>query len=189
MRSESSSSLRLVFPDSAYLSSYIKALREGFRFGLHPQPNDKEIDEIERDPTAHFLSLNLQSGRWPYQAGLEVERSQFPFSYLWAVQNSSFIGAATFHFFLNDFLEEQVGNLGYAVRPSLQRQGYAKKICALQLDQMRQMGFASVLVMAGEANEGSWRVIEANGGVLINKLPSVFVKDSLQRRYRIDLGS
>lgn len=183
------SSLRLVLPDSAYLSSYVEALREGFRFGLHPQPNDKEIDEIEHDPTAHFLSLNLQSGRWPYQAGLEVERSQFPFSYLWAVEGYSFIGAATLHFSLNDFLEQQAGNLGYAVRPSLQRRGYAKKICALQLDMMRQLGLASVLVMAGEWNEGSWRVIEANGGRLVNKVPSAFVKDSLQRRYCIELNS
>jgi len=182
-------SLRLVLPDSAYLPSYVEALREGYRFGLYPPPDSEGIDEIARDPTAHFLSLNLQSGRWPYPEGLEVERDKFPFSYLWVVEGTSFIGAATFHFFLNDFLEQQAGNLGYAVKPSMQRRGYATKICAIQLDMMRQLGFASVLIMADETNEGSRKVIGANGGVLINKVPSVFIKGSQQCRYKINLKS
>jgi len=74
------------------------------------------------------------------------------------------------------------GQLGYGTLPFYRNNGYAKIICALLLDKLRQRGFERVLITCNADNIPSRHVIEHNGGVLedIRYWPR---NDSYMRRY------
>ncbi len=177
--------LRLVLPDSAFLASYVEALREGYRLGARPTPLKEEIEKIETDPHEHFELLNRQGGLFTTEDG--IARRQVPHNYFWLVDGKTFIGGIAIRYELNDFLEQQGGHIGYGIRPSKMRQGYAKKMLALGLEKLRERKVERVLITADDGNVASWKTIEANGGVLENKIPSIYCEGSLNRRYWIDL--
>lgn len=58
------------------------------------------------------------------------------------------------------------GNIGYCVRPSERRKGYAKIMLGHALDICWEKGLDRVLITCLEDNVGSARTIEALGGVL-----------------------
>ncbi len=66
----------------------------------------------------------------------------------------------------NDYLEKYAGHIGYSVRPSERRKGYAKEMLALVLPFCRDtLGLRRVLITCVKGNEGSRRTILSNGGV------------------------
>jgi len=56
------------------------------------------------------------------------------------------------------------GNIGYEVRPSARRRGYATEILRRTLEEARKLGLDRALLTAEVANAGSNRVIERAGG-------------------------
>ncbi|MCL2479809.1 MAG: bifunctional GNAT family N-acetyltransferase/class I SAM-dependent methyltransferase [Treponema sp.] len=75
------------------------------------------------------------------------------------------LGMINFRHFLNDYLAEYAGHIGYSVRPSRRRSGYAGKMLAMCLDRCRQAGLDKVLLTCMSTNEGSRRTILGAGGV------------------------
>lgn len=65
---------------------------------------------------------------------------------------------------LNDFLEKYAGHIGYAIRPSERRKGYAKRMLNDALSYCREIGLDKVLVSCTEDNQASRKTILANGG-------------------------
>ncbi len=65
----------------------------------------------------------------------------------------------------NAFLEIFGGHIGYSVRPSERRKGYAKKMLGMVLPFCKQIGLENVLVTCIEGNVGSEKAILANGGI------------------------
>ena len=55
--------------------------------------------------------------------------------------------------------------LGYSVRPSERRKGYAKEMLRQNLENARRMGIKRVLITCVEENVASEKTIVANGGV------------------------
>ena len=76
------------------------------------------------------------------------------------------IGTTQIRHTLNDALRHDGGNIGYGVRPSERRRGYATKILALALAECRKLGIDRVLVTCNTENLGSAKTILKNGGVL-----------------------
>ena len=75
------------------------------------------------------------------------------------------------HSLATDFLVQYGGHIGYSVRPSERRRGYATRMLALALDKCREFGISSVRIGCYASNEASIRTIIANGGVLIEEKP------------------
>ena len=96
------------------------------------------------------------------------------------------LGESRLRHHLNEDLLTFGGNIGYRIRPSARRQGCATRLLALTLEKAREMGLQRVLVTCDDSNLASARVIEANGGVLENRLqpPGML---QLVRRYWIEL--
>ena len=65
----------------------------------------------------------------------------------------------------NAFLEKYAGHIGYCVRPSERRKGYASQMLALVLPECAQLGIHDVLVCCYADNEASRRTIVRNGGI------------------------
>ena len=87
----------------------------------------------------------------------------------------------------NDYLEKYAGHIGYSVRPSERKKGYAKWMLEQGLDFCRTIGLQRVLVCCREDNEASRRTILANGGVYENTVYEPERNRALQR-YWIDLS-
>ena len=66
---------------------------------------------------------------------------------------------------LNDYLRRIAGHIGYSVRPSERRRGYAKRMLAMALDEARMLGLERVMISCSVENEASRRTILSNGGV------------------------
>ena len=68
------------------------------------------------------------------------------------------------HYF-NEYLEKFGGHIGYSVRPSERRKGYAKQMLKMVLPYCREIGLDKVLITCIDGNIGSEKTILANGGV------------------------
>ena len=75
------------------------------------------------------------------------------------------LGMINFRHYLNDgYVSEHSGHIGYGVRPSERRKGYAKAMLALCLEEARACGLDKVLVCCDLDNAGSRSTIKACGG-------------------------
>ena len=67
---------------------------------------------------------------------------------------------------LNEYLRKYAGHIGYSVRPTERRKGYAKKMLKLALGYCKEtLGLERVMVSCLVENEASRRTILACGGV------------------------
>ncbi|GAA1144646.1 MULTISPECIES: GNAT family N-acetyltransferase [Microbacterium] len=105
----------------------------------------------------------------------------------WIVDDAEVIGFLSFRHDLNEWLREAGGHIGYAVRESRRRQGYASKALALALDRAREIGLDRVLVTCDDDNVASARTIEGAGGVLQDVSDQTERGHALLRRYWITL--
>ena len=80
------------------------------------------------------------------------------------------LGMVNIRHYLNDFLLGFGGHIGYSVRPSERRKGYAKLQLKLALDFLKKPGESKILVTCDDNNIGSQKTIEACGGVLENTI-------------------
>ncbi|MBE7091849.1 MAG: GNAT family N-acetyltransferase [Clostridiales bacterium] len=78
------------------------------------------------------------------------------------------------------------GQIGYGVLPSKRKCGYGTLICKLLLEEAKKIGFKDLIITCRDDNTGSQRIIEKNGGVLVEVLFSK--KDNTyMRRYNVIL--
>ena len=66
---------------------------------------------------------------------------------------------------IRHYLNEYAGHIGYSVRPSERRKGYAAQMLRDALAECRKLGLDKVMVSCRDDNEGSRRVILGNGGI------------------------
>ncbi|MGN0663629.1 MAG: GNAT family N-acetyltransferase [Negativibacillus sp.] len=79
------------------------------------------------------------------------------------------IGLVDIRHRLTESLLQYGGHIGYCIRPSERRKGYAKEQLRLALEKCRELGIEKALVTCDKKNLGSARTILANGGVLENE--------------------
>ncbi|MBQ7113924.1 MAG: GNAT family N-acetyltransferase [Clostridia bacterium] len=94
-----------------------------------------------------------------------------PSSYVPATQflfirraDNRLVGMLQVRHYLNEHLLRFGGHIGYSVRPSERRRGYAKAMLQAALPFCREMGIKKVLITCDENNPASEKTILANGG-------------------------
>jgi predicted acetyltransferase len=104
----------------------------------------------------------------------------------WLIKDRSrIIGAVNIRHRLNPYLLEVGGHIGYGIRPSERRKGYATEILKQALAKARDPGISEALVTCDKDNIGSAKVIIKNGGVLESEV----VSNGLEiQRYWIKAG-
>ena len=96
------------------------------------------------------------------------------------------VGCMQVHNVLTERMAKYTGHVGYSVRPSERKKGYATRMLNRAKDFLSSFGFEEINVSCLPDNEGSRRVIKANGGEYIE---TVFLEsDGVNlEKYRIDL--
>lgn len=103
-----------------------------------------------------------------HRHGRSIDPEWVESTWLLADVDGVVVGRSSIRFELNDYLLAQGGHIGYGVRPSHRRRGYATEILRQSLVVARAGGVQDVLVTCDDDNVGSVRAIEANGGILEN---------------------
>jgi predicted acetyltransferase len=176
-------SLRLIVPDAAHVPSYAAALAEGHRCGGDPITPADEVLVIQSAPELFIADLlGAKPATLVNAKGETVER--VPETVLWLVEDGAFIGDANIRHKLNAHLERSGGHIGYGIRPSRQKQGYATQMLRLCLIWAREnLGLERALLSCLADNAASARVMEKNGGSLIDVTPHPLHDGKMQKRY------
>lgn len=75
------------------------------------------------------------------------------------------VGMFNLRHYLNDYLKKFGGHIGYGIRPSERRKGYAKIQLYFALLEAQKLGIDKVMVDCVNTNIGSEKTIQALGGV------------------------
>lgn len=84
----------------------------------------------------------------------------------WSTVENEVVGLISFRHVLNENLKEFGGHIGYEVKPSQRRKGYATKMLGLLLQTPRAKQIGKLLLTCAPNNIASNKTIVANGGVL-----------------------
>jgi predicted acetyltransferase len=86
-------------------------------------------------------------------------------TFLWIMSGSEFLGSIDLRHYLNDFLADAGGHIGYSVRPTARGSGVATWALRTTLPLAVGLGLSRVLLTCDPDNEASRRTIENSGGI------------------------
>ena len=87
-----------------------------------------------------------------------------------ASDNNKIVGIINARHELNDYLLNFGGHIGYSVRKSERRKGYAKAMLSYTVDFLLSLGLEKILITCDKNNIASKRTIESCGGILENEV-------------------
>jgi predicted acetyltransferase len=184
--------MELIWPCRLHLASYVSALQRGW------SPDNvrgevaarEELEQIAKDADAYLASLvdrEAKGNPVTLPDGSRVPRLPGYRRWLW---DGEFCGVISFRWQpgTTALPPHCLGHIGFAVVPWKRSRGYATLALRLLLPEARAEGLAFVELTTDPTNIASQRVIEANGGVLVERFikpPQYGGTDGL--RYRITL--
>ena len=148
----------LAEPTPRVHASFVEAVREYRAEGRYTR-----LDPVQLADADQFRRY-LDRVRAETRPG--VLRYGVPQTNLWLVESEEYLGRLSIRHRLNRRLRFKGGHIGYDVRPSCRRRGYATLMLRLSLPVAHQLGIDPALITCDDTNGGSRRVIEANGGRL-----------------------
>lgn len=98
--------------------------------------------------------------------------------------DDTIVGMINIRLALNDFLRNEGGHIGYSIRPTERRKGYATKMLRETLEFCRIIGLHNFIITCDQSNPASASVIKNCGGILDAEFYSEIFKQIIQR-YRI----
>ncbi len=132
------------------------------------------------------MSFKELVNKWKeYESESIYEKGLVPSSIYFLMDEDKIIyGAIDIRHELNDYLLRYGGHIGYGIRPSHRRKGYASQMLTLALPIVKELGISKALITCDKNNTGSAKTIMNNGGILENE---VINGDEITQRYWIEL--
>ncbi|WP_232696109.1 GNAT family N-acetyltransferase [Brevibacillus daliensis] len=179
IENETSVEVFLIEPTAKLKEEYLQFYNEWVESGESIVPatvdrDPQDFDHLLKEWQAEKIAENLPEG-W------------VPASTYWLVtKERSIVGAVNIRHGLTEKLSQSGGHIGYGVRPSARRKGYASKMLALALEKASELGLDQVLVVCDEINTASWKTILKNGG--IEDSDYFEVNGNVVKRFWIEVG-
>lgn len=85
-------------------------------------------------------------------------------------QSGRLLGAVSIRSKLNEGLIKSGGHIGYGIKPSERKKGYATKLLSLTIPKAREICIENILITCDKSNIGSAKTIINNGGILENEI-------------------
>ena len=171
--------IRLIEPDESMREAYVEFMEDWEAAGEEYKKED-QCREILADFAGYVKRLRN------YSRGIGLPEGWVPCSEYWLVRGRRILATCGLRHRLTDALRDFGGHIGYEVRPSERRKGYATLILKLLLEKARQMGLDRVLITCDRNNVASTRVIRKNGGLLDSESYSTHA-GRITQRYWIEL--
>lgn len=164
--------LSLVWPASEYLPGFVHALEQGWSpDNRRPEASAELLERIREDPARFLLEQVDREAKGP--PVILPDRSTVPrlpgySQWMW---DGEFCGVISFRWRpgTSELPSYCLGHIGYSVVAWKRRRGYATHALRLLLPHVWEEGLSYVQIVADEDNVASRRVIEANGGVLVER--------------------
>ena len=185
--------MTLVWPSREYLPSYIAALERGWTHdSLRGKiAADEELARIAADANAFIASLvDREAAGAPVTLLDGTTAPRLPGYRRW-MWDGEFCGSIGLRWQRGtEALPPYcLGHIGYAVVPWKQRRGYATQALRELLPEARAEGLRFVELTTDPDNVASRRVVEANGGVLVEEFVTPpFLGAQRKVRYRVELA-
>ena len=162
--------MELVWPAREYLTSYIAALRKGWSpNNVNPNAGFEELSRIEDDADQFLAEQVDREAHAPpivLPDGTTVKRLPGYRKWIWDGEFCGVIGLR-WQPGTPELPPHVLGHIGFAVVPWKRRLGYATRALAAVLPDAKAEGLAYVELTTDVSNLISRRVIEANGGQLV----------------------
>ena len=174
--------LKIIEADEKYLDQYKEAYIESLKqveLGNIKKHDMMFLNPDEEDVIQHFKDSRDQS---------KLPAHYVPAYEYFVVDDDIFIGVIHIRIRLTENLLRYGGHIGYATNPKYWNKGYGKKILKLALEQYKNLiEEDKILITCDDDNIGSSKIIEANGGILENKITNEDAGEQfLTRRYWIN---
>lgn len=149
---------RLVTPSLEWKDAYLDFYKEWVEtreemipwvIGKEPNPFQSMVQDLEDT-----------------SIGKGLEEGWVPASTFWFVNKENrVIGVVNIRHSLTALLYDAGGHIGYGIRPSERKKGYATELLRQSLQKAKQLGVKNVLLVCDETNTGSMKTILNNGAV------------------------
>ena len=158
--------LKLVRPNKEYQNQAIEYINEFNKFGskIH---GCASLDNYINNYDEWLLKLEKDRNIVPGTIEGRVPSETFM---LIREEDNKLVGIIDIRLMLNDYLFNYGGHIGYGIRPSERRKGYASYQLYLGLKFCLEKGLDKVLVTCDKDNIGSAKTIINSGGVLENEV-------------------
>ena len=171
----------LTLPSTKYKNSYLEAIQE-FSAKHLKEFEYSSIEEMKSDFDTYVTKIRN------YSKGIGLPEGYIPHTEFWLVESGKYIGRLDIRHYLNEFLENVGGNIGYDIRPPMREKGYGSNILKLGLEKAKELGLEKVLLTCTDGNIASEKIILKNGGKFEDSRYHDMHK-VYKKRFWIDLGS
>ena len=153
------SASKLIRPNIEFKESYIKALDEFHAENRFLYQNRNHIYANFED-FVNLLNTEKKTTHRPFENWVEP----VPETVLWLTKDIEYIGSISIRHRLNWHLEKWGGHIHFAVRPSMRKKGYGKKIIKKAIPYVNYLGIDKALITIDPENHSAKKIIEFFGG-------------------------
>ena len=163
-------------PSVDLLGAYAAALRDGWSPNTVRNVAAEQLAAIAAGPAMVVAGLTARGGRIRIDDRREVDKIPDRVRWIFAGDEpeAPFVGAINLRWTedeagrpLTALPEHVLGHVGYSILPAFAGRGYATAALAAMLGEARALGLSQIEVTCDAGNAASRRVIEKNGGVLL----------------------
>lgn len=155
---------KLLLPSEKYTKSLISAWKEQCRVGEMTKEDLRNNLSLIENPKVFVKNIRDK------RHGIGLKPEQVPVTRYWLIDKGVYIGTLGLRTKLTKKTKNYEGNIGYYIRPSQRKKGYGKEILRLGLLKAKDQGLNKVYLNCSDENKGSIKIIEANGGKLIERV-------------------
>lgn len=170
--------MKLVFPDMSHKEKAIQFINEFYTYNSDINGSGSLDDYLKKSTYEEWIKkvlsdidiANISPSRVPALTYFYIRE-----------EDDKIVGMIKMRLSLNDFLREEVGHIGYCIRPTERRKHYATNMLNDALKVYDNLGIHEVMLFCDKSNVASAHVIKSCGGELEAEFCSETFEEIIQK--------